>query len=211
MGTRGALAANQWNNAIYYTTPTISGFNAGVIWQSDEDKVNATTGATTKVDSGAGFHLAYLNGPFSMAASYQREQDKWVTTGADSMDTTAFGTYYDFGVAKVMMTYARSTNANITNTGSQTVFTMGARVPMGPGELRASYRKMNDTAHTSKTDASGDQDSTRYSVGYAYFLSKLTSINLSLVRENQVRYNTNGTTKTDLSGTGYEVALRKMF
>ena len=207
MGTRGALAANQWNNAVYYTTPIFSGFNAGVIWQASE----VNPGSTLQAASGAGGHVAYADGPFSIAASYQREQDKWVTDRAKTMETVAFGTYYDFGAVKLMTTYARSTGANVNSDGKQTVFTVGARVPMGPGEFRTSYRRMDDTAHKSAQDASADQDSTRYSVGYAYFLSKLTSINLSLARENQVRYNANGTTKTDIGGTGYEVALRKMF
>ncbi len=201
MGTRGAMSANQWNNSIYYTTPTVSGFNAGIIWQTGEGLVA----------NGIGGHLVYANGPLSVAFSYQKEQDKMVTTAKDTMETKTLGAYYDFGVAKIMTTYALTTAANINDTGEEMVFTMGARIPMGPGELRASYRKIDDTARKSATDASSDADSTRYSIGYAYFMSKLTSINLSLVRESQQRYNANGSTKTDFSGTGYEIALRKMF
>lgn len=201
MGTRGAMSANQWNNAIYYTTPTFSGFNAGVIWQAGE----------ALVANGVGGHLAYASGPLSVAFSYQKEQDKIATTAINTMETKTLGAYYDFGVARLMTTYARTTGANITDTGEETVYTVGARIPMGPGELRVSYRKMDDTARKSATDASSDQDSTRYAIGYAYFMSKQTSINLSLVRESQQRFNANGSTKTDFSGTGYEVALRKMF
>nr|CBA27038.1 hypothetical protein Csp_A00280 [Curvibacter putative symbiont of Hydra magnipapillata] len=49
MGTRGALAANQWNNAVYYTTPTTSGFNAGLTFSKGE-KAAA---------NGIGAHVAY--------------------------------------------------------------------------------------------------------------------------------------------------------
>lgn len=201
MGSRGALAANQWNNSIAYTTPSFNGFNAGLIWQAGEKLVA----------NGSGVFVSYNKGPLSMAASYQKEQDKMVTTGIDTMETKAVGAYYDFGVVRLSSTYARSTKVNITNTGSESVFTMGARIPMGPGELRTSYRKVNDTSRKATNDASADADSTRYSVGYAYFLSKRTSINLSLVRENQKRYNANGSNKSDFSGTGYEAALRHLF
>jgi predicted porin len=179
----------------------VNGFNAGVIYQAGE----------TLVANGFGGHLSYANGPLSIALSYQKEQDKMVTTAVDTMQTAAIGAFYDFGVAKIMSTYGRSTGANIADTGSETVFTVGARVPMGPGEFRTSYRKMDDTARKSSTDATSDADSTRFSVGYAYPMSKRTSINLSLVRENQVRYNANGSTKSDFSGTGVEAALRHMF
>ncbi|MBT3067461.1 porin [Rhodoferax sp. U11-2br] len=210
-GTRGALAANQWNNSIYYTSPTFNGFNVGVIWQSNEKYVTASNANPSARASGQGFHVQYANGPLSTAFSYQKEQDKQVTTGGDSMGTAAFGAYYDFGVATLMTTYARSNDVNIQNTGKETVFTIGARVPMGPGQFRTSYKKVNDTNLAKINDASADKDSTRFSVGYHYPLSKQTSINLSLVREKQERYNADGSTKSNFSGTGYEVALRKMF
>jgi predicted porin len=201
MGTRGAMSANQWNNSIYYTSPNFAGFNAGVIWQAGEKLVS----------NGQGGHVVYANGPLSVAVSYQKEQDKLVTTAIDTMETKTVAAYYDFGVVRIMGTYARTTGANIANTGKESVLTLGARIPMGPGEFRTSFRKIDDTARKSVSDASSDADSNRYAIGYAYPLSKRTSVNLSLVRENQKRYNANGTSKTDFSGTGYEAALRHMF
>ena len=201
MGTRGAKSANQWNNSVYYTTPTFGGFNAGVVLQAGESTTSR----------GEGGHLVYAQGPVSVALSYQREQDSVSKVNGDTMKTATFGAYYDFGVARIMTTYARSTDVNITNTGTEVVYTVGARVPVGSGEIRTSFRKVNDTDIRSKGNAADDKDSARFSLGYAYFLSKQTSINLSLVRENQERFNANGTTKTDFTGTGAEVALRKMF
>jgi len=200
-GTRGAKSANQWNNSVYYTTPTFGGFNAGVVLQAGESTTSR----------GEGGHLVYAKGPVSVALSYQREQDSVSKVNGDTMKTATFGAYYDFGVARIMTTYARSTDVNITNTGTEVVYTVGARVPVGSGEIRTSFRKVNDTDIRSKGNAADDKDSARFSLGYAYFLSKQTSINLSLVRENQERFNANGTTKTDFTGTGAEVALRKMF
>lgn len=213
MGSRGAAIAAKWNNAIYYTTPTYSGFNAGVAWGSSE-KTNVTkNGVTTTPEraTGQGFHVQYANGPFSTAFGYQKEQDKQVTTGGNSMSTVGFGANYDFGVATLMTTYARSSDVNAADTGKETVFTIGARIPMGPGQIRTSYRKIDDTNLKATNDASGDKEATRFSVGYHYPLSKQTSINLSLVREKVTTFNANGSTASDNSGTGYEVALRKAF
>ena len=201
MGTRGARSANQWNDSIYYTTPTISGFNAGVIVRDG----NETT------LRGTGGHLVYAKGPLSAAVSYAKEQDTLVTTSTNAVKTGTFGAYYDFGVARVMTTYARSTGVNAADTGTEVVYTFGARVPLGSGEFRTSFRRIDDTDRKATNDKSGDQDSRRFSVGYAYFLSKRTGIHSSLVHENQVRYNANGSTKTDFSGTGAEVALPHQF
>lgn len=207
MGSRGAAISAKWNNAIYYTTPTYSGFSAGVAAQTNETYYSSTASRA----SGQGFHVQYANGPFSTAFGYQTEQDTKYTSAGNSMSTVGFGANYDFGVATLMTTYARSTDLGLYDGGKETVFTIGARVPMGPGQIRTSYRKVDDTKIASATSYASDKDSTRYSVGYHYPLSKLTSINLSLVREKQERFNADGSTKTDYSGTGWEVALRKNF
>lgn len=201
MGTRGARSANQWNNSVYYTTPNFGGVTAGLILQAGESTRSR----------GEGGHLNYAKGPLSVALSYQKEQDTVSNVVGDTFRTATFGAYYDFGVARLMTTYAKSTDVNITNTGDEVVYTFGARVPVGSGEIRTSYRRIDSTDITARNNKASDRDSTRYALGYAHFLSKRTSINLSLVRENQIRYNANGTTKTDLSGTGVEGALRVMF
>lgn len=201
MGSRGALAANQWNNAIYYTTPTANGFNAGLTFSKGEK-----TAA-----NGIGAHLAYTSGPASAAFSVQQEQDKWDTTTQKTMDTVAMGAYYDFGIVRVGGTYARSSKANITGSGSQDVFTVGVRVPYGPGEIRASVRNIDETSRKSATDASSDVDSFRIGIGYAWLLDATTGVHFSLVRDTQKRFNANGSEKSNASGEGAEISLRKTF
>lgn len=201
MGSRGALAGNQWNNAVYYTTPTANGVNAGLIFSKGEK-----TAA-----NGIGAHLAYNSGPASAALSFQQEQDKWDSTTQKTMDTVAMGAYYDFGVVRVGATYARSTNANITSSGSQDVFTAGVRVPYGPGEIRASVRTIDEKSRKSASDASSDVDSIRIGIGYAWMLDATTGVHFSLVRETQKRFNANGSDKSSASGEGAEISLRKTF
>ncbi len=200
-GTRGALAANQWNNAVYYTTPTAKGVNAGLIFSKGEK-----TAA-----NGIGAHLAYTDGPASAAISVQQEQDKWDTTTQKTMDTLAMGAYYDFGIVRIGGTYARSSKANITSSGSQAVTTLGARVPYGPGEFRVSYRMIDETAKTSAADASKDVDSNRLGLGYAWLLDATTGVHFSLVRDTQIRFNANGSERRSDTGEGMEISLRKTF
>jgi predicted porin len=200
-GTRGALASNQWNNAVYYTTPSAKGVNAGLIFSKGEK-----TAA-----NGIGAHLAYTDGPASAAISVQQEQDKWDTTTQKTMDTLAMGAYYDFGIVRIGGTYARSSKANITSSGSQAVTTLGARVPYGPGEFRVSYRMIDETAKTSAADASKDVDSNRLGLGYAWLLDATTGVHFSLVRDTQIRFNANGSERRSDTGEGMEISLRKTF
>jgi predicted porin len=201
MGTRGAKSANQWNNSVYYTTPNFAGVTAGVVLQAGE---------STRT-RGEGGHLNYARGPLSVALSYQKEHDSQSNTLGDTFTTWTLGGYYDFGFARFMTTYAKSTDVNITNTGDEVVYTFGARIPVGSGEIRTSFRKINDTDISARNNKSADRDSARLSLGYAHFLSKRTSVNLSLVRENQIRYNAAGVTTSDFTGTGWEAALRVQF
>lgn len=127
------------------------------------------------------------------------------------MRTTGFGIAYNLGFMTLLSTWARSEGFNATKTGTESVTTFGVRVPYGPGEIRSSYRLIDDTAVKSAADASSDKDSERYTLGYAWFLNKGTSVNFSWVRENQKTYIASGADNTNLTGEGYEVAIRFIF
>lgn len=201
-GSREGLQCNRCDDSVYYTSPTINGANAGVIVQD---------GLATR-KRGVGGHVAYASGPVSVAVTVFNLQDPSVTTAANEVKTWTLGGYYDFGVARVMGTYAKGTGLNAADTGEQVVYTFGARVPVGPGEVRASYREIDEDQRRGTNDRSTDVDSTRLTTGYYYPLSKRTSLNASFVaRENQVRYAANGTVRTDRTSRGYELSLRHLF
>lgn len=203
-GTRGARSANQWDDSIYYTSPSFNGVNVGVIVQ------DAQTSPSIR-DRGVGGHVHYVQNNFQIAFTTQKEQDRDATSVLQQMTTNTLGGWLDVPGARLMFTWAKSSDLNPLDTGSELVYTVGARVPAGPGEVRVSYRKRDDDQRKTTKDFSSDEDSKRLGVGYHYPLSKRTSINSSLVRESIVTYNANGTTKTDRSGTSYEVALRHQF
>lgn len=200
-GSRGAKSAAKWDNTVYYTTPFLSGFTAGVA-------VAAGEGTRKRAQ---GFHLDYANGPLVLATTFQTEQDP--VSGAPSgngIRTVTLGGSYQFGFAKPSFTYARSTDLGASDEGKETVWTVGARIPAGPGELRVSFRRIDGDRVNGSTHAA-DRKSHRLGVGYQYFLSKRSTLNLSLVNDQVKTFNANGSTKTDFSGNGFELALRHNF
>lgn len=200
-GTRGAKSAAKWDSTVYYETPNWGGLNMGLALQA---------GPGERKDA-RGLHVGYASGPLSFMATHQIEQDPTAGASAsDGMKTTTLGAFYDFGVIKPMFTYARSTDLAANDRGREVVWTLGARIPAGPGEVRVSYRSLKDDLLNGATRAA-DREGARLGVGYHYPLSKRTSVNLSLVRERIKAFEADGSLKYKRAGTGYEVALRHSF
>ena len=113
-----------------------------------------------------GFNVEYAAGPIYAAMGYERIRGGVVKDGQSLLNLAL---HYDFGVAKLMGYYARakvgpSGNANLTNK----YFSLGALAPIGGGNLKAAW---------SRFDPSGANNNiSKYSIGYEYFLSKRTDI-----------------------------------
>lgn len=91
-----------------------------------------------------------------------------------------------------------------------------ARGPAPARNAHARRHAQRVARHLSSEDTekgvSSDVDSTRLTIGHYHPLSKRTSLNASYVaRENQVRYNANGSAKTDRTSRGYNLSLRHLF
>lgn len=202
MGTRGAASAAKWDNAIYYTTPNLAGITVGLAGALGEGGRKHA----------AGFHLDYAGGPLVAALTYQVEQDSFSSVVGNGIKTWTLGTTYDFGTFKLLGTYARSADVNTADSGKRVVYTLGTRVPAGPGEFRASWRAVRDDQLKGRGDFSSDRDSRRLGLGYQYPFSKRTSANFSLLAHEKVKVqNANGSEKSHFSGRGVELALRHNF
>lgn len=200
-GSRGARSAAKWDHTVYYETPSLGGFSLGL----------AAAAPAKDIKAARGFHLDYAGGPLTLATTYQTEQDP--LSGASSSDgikTLTFGGSYDLGFIKPLFTWARTDDLGASDSGRQTVVTLGARIPAGPGEVRVSYRRLKDDMANGSSRAS-DREGARLGLGYHYPLSKRTSVNLSLVRDQLKAFEADGTLKYKRAGTGYEVALRHNF
>lgn len=156
-GRMGAWAGYQAriNNSIRYATPTISGFQAAVVYGFGEDK-SAALSATKN----ASFSLTYANGPLALGLAYQDDE----LARDFHLKNTAIGGNYDLGVAKVFLAYNQ---AKYTGLARQNEWSVGVRAPLGATTLVAQYAQSN-----------GDDLGKSQSVGMSaeYSLSKRTTV-----------------------------------
>ncbi len=209
-----------WNsNAITYSTPRMSGFQAHAQYAFDE-----VAAAGNDAGRSAGIRLNYAAGPLMAELAYSDTDGGatvaatpvlGLTTSADHKSVVG-GVSYDFGVAKVMTNFGQE-KATVTATGASigkvTNFEIGAVAPVGPGRLRASY-------NSTKIDITGvatDLKVTKFAVGYIYDLSKRTAVYAtvaSLKNKNGANLALNGPASTNSANgrsTGYNVGISHVF
>ena len=139
----------RYNNMVQYQTPTMSGFSA---------QIGASmSGATAGNEEGSWLYLNYSNGP--LAARVLSEKNQAAT--ASQTQGTGVSASYDFGVAKALVSYARTVNIS-TSAASAEGFSLGATAPMGAATLKIGFAN-NYTATTPNTVVG---------VGVNYALSK---------------------------------------
>lgn len=181
--TQGVWVANNIyagnpGNTIKYTTPSFGGLKGAVAYSLDEK-----AGVSKDV---VDFAVSYAGGPVTANLGYQVLKD--YATTEDMKITTVNGTY-DFGVAKLLASFAKTTLADADVKDYQ----IGVDVPLSAAlTLSAGYAqsKRNDAAATyiNGENAIGDDDgfyglgiyngkkNTGYSVAAAYSLSKRTTV-----------------------------------
>ncbi|MBT0571173.1 porin [Curvibacter sp. CHRR-16] len=201
MGSRQASATDKWNNAFNYQTPVFDGFAAGFTFRKGESATAANS---------AGFYGTYANPAgtgLGLSVGWQQEQDSVYTTAMNDMETAGLGINYKFSNnVTIMSTWARTSRLGQNDNLSNTTFTAGAKVPYGPGEIRVSYENI-DMSGAFSTEV----DKELVSIGYHWPLNKSTSVNFSLKNEKNKNFNSDGSDKNTVQGTGYGVGLRMAF
>ncbi|MET0384215.1 MAG: porin [Burkholderiaceae bacterium] len=164
------------NNSFQYTTPDFAGFTA-----SGEISFGEQTG-NWKANREVGGALTYAAGPAYASFTFY-DVDNFNGQGT-ARRNYLFGGAYDFGVVKVHA-LAQKSNGDPTGLASIDVLDLlgGVTVPLGGGDLMASYIHHNDRTST-------NLDAGQYAVGYIYPLSKRTSVYTSFAKIN----NDNGAT-----------------
>lgn len=152
----------------------------------------------------AGGRLGYRSGPVDVNVAYGQTE---VTT--DDVKLAVVSGSYDFGVVKVL---ASAQQAEYQDAKDRH-YTIGASVPFGASQVRASY---------SKADGSGSlatRDADQFAIGYVYNLSKRTAVYTTYALiENKGSANYTvasiaGATlaKTEENSQGFELGLRHAF
>lgn len=183
---------SRWNNAINYKTANWGGFSGQVIYSAGE------TFNEIAVGESYGIGADYAAGPVAVKYVYQNTSAGTIASVAASAPTaTAFGANngatqehyvgasYDFKVVKLMAsaqlqdrgnrTYANVVGAAPAAGGSAEVYQIGAIVPVGKGNIHASYAYADLNGQTRNTAGIGGQYD-GVSVAYTHGLSKRTTL-----------------------------------
>ncbi|WP_420992739.1 porin [Cupriavidus sp. 30B13] len=173
----GIVGDSGWNNSVLYSTPTIGGLTANVIYSFGE-KVGSIG------QNKWGGNLTYFNGPIAATLAFQ--QVKFDSTPGDITASTSpllagfskqnavqAGLSYDFQVVKVFAQgqYIKTDidnnpNGDIKHYNGQ----VGVSVPIGAGSVLASY------AYDKTKNSVADFKRNTVAVAYDYNLSKRTDV-----------------------------------
>lgn len=162
-------AATRVSNSIAYFTPNFGGFYGALQAYRGEQGAGATK------DNGNGYaaRLGYKNGPLDVSVAYGKTDyaaDPANFRIGDIKDWSVAAAY-DFGVATATLGYRKAEvkNAAFGNPES-TAYVVGAKVPVGAGEIRASYSR--GELEYAGVDAKAD----KFALGYVHNLSKRTAL-----------------------------------
>jgi len=207
MASPNAVRAN--NMVSYFIPGKLGGFYGQASYAFGE-QTGANTPAgklagTVKGDQNyAGVRVGYANGPINVALGHgvtKYEVGNWKATN--------IGGSYDLGMAKLMGFWQRQAFGGAKSTD----VLIGALVPVGAGEIRASFMRK---------DASGgvDGDANQFALGYVHNLSKRTALYTTYARiknkgsaASGSAYNVGGVAATNggSSNRGYEFGVRHAF
>ncbi|MDI1236268.1 MAG: porin [Polaromonas sp.] len=201
-----ALTGVRASNSVGYFLPgNLGGFYGQ--FQAYMGENNKNGAATEKDGNGSAIRLGYANGPVNVAlATASTKFAPTATTG--KIRSTNLGGSFDFGVAQAMALVTRdkvdSTPTSVTGKGAL----IGALVPMGAGQIRASYS-------TYKTDAAGTPKSKKWALGYVHNLSKRTALYTTFARVTNsggAAQALNGAvTAANARSTGYDFGIKHSF
>lgn len=195
------------SNSIGYLLPAnIGGFYGQAQYYLGE---NLSTAANKDDGSGYGLRLGWANGPFDVALALSRT--RYLVGDTDQNNILGV---WNGGFAKIMGEYSFDKAVFTTGGGRQkgTGYTIAAVVPVGPGEVKASYSQY-------KFDVAGAASPTakKFALGYVHNLSKRTALYVTAARVN----NSNGSAVAVGSGagafgpnnnsTGYDLGIRHAF
>lgn len=175
--------AIETNQTIAYVSPVFAGFSTTLGYAFNVLPNNYIVPATGQQQNAVKTYVAgvnYAHGPLFAAVDYQLLDDFLAPPGGNGMQTGALKMYqlsggYNFGVVKLTALYGHTTFD--FSSGNDTSYLLGATIPLGTGDLLASYDVSkfgigNPAAPKAK----------QYAIGYTYPLSKQTNLYGSYAR-----------------------------
>lgn len=158
-GTAEGSGPKRVSNSVSYLLPKLGGLNGQLQHSFGETAGNNSLASSTAV------RVGYAAGPLDVAIAYGLNRGGSATADVDYKSTN-LGASYDFGFVKPMGVFATERG----NGRRVDLYTVGAIVPVGAaGELRAAFTQF-------KNKNVSNADTQKLAVGYAYKLSKRTSL-----------------------------------
>jgi len=197
----GLVTAVRASNSIGYFLPrNLGGFYGQAMYAFGENA--STAGATEDDGRHIGLRVGYAAGPFNVALGYGNTD-----YAAGDYRVMNIGGQWDLGVAKIMAQVARDEIKAAVST-KQTSWLLGGLIPVGAGEIRASY--------VPTTVAGTTNDADMIALGYVHNLSKRTAVYTTYARVNNKGAGTlfnNGRATTTAGGNtqGLDIGVRHSF
>jgi predicted porin len=167
------------DNVIAYRSPVVNGF-FGVVGYSPQASGTEVAG-TSKNFHATTVGLGYMNGPLALIGTYETANNP--AAGAPSAKQWWVGGTYDFKVVKVHAAYGKDKDQlgvassvvagvqplNFSSSKDSDQYMIGATVPLGGGNVLASFQNRNDKSVN-------NEDGRVESIGYTYPLSARTNL-----------------------------------
>jgi predicted porin len=175
-------------NALYYTTPNVSGFSAAAMYSFGENKTAAQSAGKI-----ASFNVQYAGGPIAAALAYQTEKEGGALSANPTAKFTQLNGSYDFGPAKLLAAYGQVKES----TDKAREYQIGVDVPVGAITLSGGVARSKVTF-----GAGGEVKSTGVGLAAKYDLSKRTFLYTGLqMAKNELG---RSETKTDTFAVGVQ-------
>ena len=201
MGAVNGTTVRANNMIAYYLPAGLGGFYGSVQVAAGENTlggpaVAAAAGVNARAlstgASGNGYMggaLGYAAGPINVGVGFNTTK----SATADDFKITNVGASYDFGVVKVLGLW----NQNKYGVKTYTVTQLSASIPMGAGEIKASWAKGDAAGGTT-----GANDATLMGAEYIYNLSKRTALYTQFGQLKNAAGNTAGASFASIIGGG---------
>lgn len=202
----GSVAHLRASNLVTYTTPTSNGFTAMLaVAPSETASTVAKEGGVTNAKIG------YANGPLTADVAWGKTK----LVASDDISTSSFGASYNLGAIKPMFEYSRDTVGAAGANAKKQGYLVGATAPVGQGQARFSYSKVERSSDTTTTG-----NVSQLAIGYVYNLSKRTALYGTYSHVSNSNYRntptagytfTGSATSINGSATGYDFGIRTLF
>lgn len=198
-GNTGVRASNSIG---YFLPKNLGGFYGQFMYAMGENNSSAVNSSD---GNHVGFRVGYAGGPLDVALGYG--STKAAAAGIGKYNNINLGGSYDLGTVKLMANWNRETYTSIN--GDHNTYLLGVSVPMGAGEIRASFAHAKADFDVSKAN--------QFAVGYVHNLSKRTAVYATYANLKNsgvaLNYGINGLISPSANGSsrGLDLGVRHSF